>query len=295
MTRTTRFAVAFLVLLLIAAAWWPASQATAVKHSEAGLARALAMYAVARGLNAVISVAQGTQIAVEPAGVGAVIAVGQVLDPINDLVEQFAGLMLMAAVAFGLQTLLIKIGAHDAVSLLLTLTALTWFGLWWWRGQTPNWLARVLLVLMLARFAVPVCALASDAVYRGVMAGEYGKSEEVIKGTETSRRASESAKTDVTGTVQAPEEAKWSWPPSWLDFKKVARDVKEATANVTAIAADMKSNAQNIAEHMVRITVVFLLQTLVLPLLFLWLLIAVFRNAVSVGAASGLVSNQRQR
>ena len=148
---------------------------------------------------------------------------------------------------------------------------------------------------MLARFAVPVCALASDAVYRGVMAGEYGKSEEVIKGTETSRRASESAKTDVTGTVQAPEEAKWSWPPSWLDFKKVARDVKEATANVTAIAADMKSNAQNIAEHMVRITVVFLLQTLVLPLLFLWLLIAVFRNAVSVGAASGLVSNQRQR
>ena len=41
---------------------------------DAGLKRALATYAAARALNAVISVAQGTEVALEPGGVGVVLA-----------------------------------------------------------------------------------------------------------------------------------------------------------------------------------------------------------------------------
>ncbi|MDA0823283.1 MAG: hypothetical protein O3C28_12795, partial [Proteobacteria bacterium] len=43
---------------------------------EAGLQRSLAAFAVARGLNAVISVAQGTELALQPAGVGLNLAPG---------------------------------------------------------------------------------------------------------------------------------------------------------------------------------------------------------------------------
>lgn len=63
--------------------------------------------------------------------------------------------------------------------------------------------------------------------------------------------------------------------------------------DLKAIVADMKQNAEKSAEHMVRIAVVFLLQTLVLPLLFLWLLIAVTRKLVSGGAASSTLIAQR--
>lgn len=293
MTLTNRMAVAFLAALLIAAAWWPASQNAAVEHSEAGLKRALAMYAVARGLNAVISVAQGTQFTGQFV-VGVVIAAGQALDPINDLVEQFSAAMLMAAAAFGLQILLIKIGAHWVLPLLLSLAIIAWFSLWWRRGRAPSWLVRILVVLVLARFAVPMSALASEAVYRGVMAVEYSESEKVIRGNETAGRTAGNQPPDKTVTDKATESSWWSWP-RWDEVKKVPDDLKDAASDLTAIVADMKRNAQKFAEHMVKVTVVFLLQTLILPLLFLWLLIALARHAVSGASVSSMLSDQRRK
>ena len=168
-----------------------------------------------------------------------------------------------------------------------------WLGLWWRRGRAPSWLVRILVVLVLARFAVPMSALASEAVYRGVMAVEYSESEKVIRGNETAGRTAGNQPPDKTVTDKATESSRWSWP-RWDDVKKVPDDLKDAGSDLTAIVADMKRNAQKLAEHMVRIAVVFLLQTLVLPLLFLWLLIAVARSVVSGGAVSSMLSNQRQ-
>ena len=42
------------------------------RYTDESFSRALATFGLARGLNAVISVAQGTEIAIEPAGIGAV-------------------------------------------------------------------------------------------------------------------------------------------------------------------------------------------------------------------------------
>ena len=271
MTRTSRIAVSLLAILLTAAAWWPASHDPAVKYSEAGLERALGMYAVARSLNALISVAQESQITAQ-IGVGAVIAVGQVLDPINDLIEQFSTAMLMAAAAFGLQILLLKIGAFWLLPLLLTLTTLACLVLWWRRDQVPQWMVRVVLILLVARFAVPLSALASEAVYQGVLASEYAESVSVIKGSNTARLAAEAS-------AKSPETSTW-----WDEVK----NVKE---NITAIVADMKRSAEGFARHMVRIAVVFLLQTLVLPLLFLWLMVALGRRLITGGI---VFNNQRK-
>ena len=91
---------------------------TSGDYADAALKRALVTFAVARGLNGVISVAQGTEVAVEPGGVGVNFTVGQILDPINDLVEQFSSVMLVAASSLGLQ------------KILLSMTA-------WWGTTTP--------------------------------------------------------------------------------------------------------------------------------------------------------------
>ena len=58
------------------------------------LTRSLVTFAASRALNGAISAAQGTELALEPAGIGVVLSVGQVLDPINDLVERFSWIML---------------------------------------------------------------------------------------------------------------------------------------------------------------------------------------------------------
>lgn len=76
-------ALAVAMLIIIVCSWLAPLDSAANKQVDAGLKRALLSFATARALNAVISVAQGTEVAVEPAGVGVVFTPGQILDPIN--------------------------------------------------------------------------------------------------------------------------------------------------------------------------------------------------------------------
>ena len=103
-----RIATIALALLLVALSWYRPIGAMAESKLSDGLKRALVSFASARALNGVISVVQGTQVAVEPLGVGVSLSVGEILDPINDLVEAFSTVMLTASVAFGMQLLLLN-------------------------------------------------------------------------------------------------------------------------------------------------------------------------------------------
>ena len=94
---TFRNAVAVIAMLAVVwGAWLAPLDAPATEQVEAGLKRALISFAAARALNGVISVAQGTEVSVQPLGVGVTLAPGQLLDPINDLIEQFSNLMLLS-------------------------------------------------------------------------------------------------------------------------------------------------------------------------------------------------------
>ncbi len=68
--------------------------------------RAMYSFALVKALNALISLIQSTEINVS-LFVGATIGVGQILDPINDLVERFSLVMLVSSVSIGVQHLLL--------------------------------------------------------------------------------------------------------------------------------------------------------------------------------------------
>ena len=103
-----------LVALLMIGGWIDQSGRS---YTEEGIKRTLVTYAIARGLNGVISVAQGTEVAVEPVGVGVTFTPGQILDPINDLIERFSWIVLASGVSLGAQ------------NILLSMTEWIWFGL----------------------------------------------------------------------------------------------------------------------------------------------------------------------
>jgi hypothetical protein len=281
MTKTLCWFVTVAALVTVSAAWWPTDKSAAMAGSEAGLKRALTMYALARGLNAVISVAQGTQVAVEPAGVGAVIAVGEVLDPINDLVEQFGSMMLMAAAAFGVQLLLIKMGAHWIVCLLVTTAAIALL-LWIWRErEVPTWLTSVLMLLLIVRFGAPLCALASHAVYDATLSSDYQSSVRDVGGSETAKRALSGSTADLPKAPASESDRRSSWWPEFLPspsaMKAALEELARSTGDVASIAADLRRHADQIAEHMIRIVVVFFVQTVLLPVFFLWMLVVALR------------------
>src|SRR5687768_15745940 len=185
-----------IITTLVITSWWHGLNVHAEAQVEAGLKRALIAFAVARGLNGVISVAQGTEVAIQPAGLGVVLAPGQVLDPVNDLVEQFSSVMLVAAASLGLQRLLIGMSGWVPLVIALSVVAILWLlesmrqvrRLRHTHDLTTHThapdsgsrlallLQGVLVVLLLLRFSVPVAALLSEGAYRVFLQPEYERS-----------------------------------------------------------------------------------------------------------------------
>jgi hypothetical protein len=258
-----RLALAALVAVMVASSWLAPLDATADRQVDAGLKRALLTFASARALNAVISVVQGTQVAIEPAGVGVVLTPGQVLDPVNDLVEQFSNLMLMASVSFGVQKVLISIGAHWVVSLILSIAALGWALFLFRREPAPAWLTRLLVILLMTRFAVPVVTIGADGLFRTFMATDYQSSQQVID-TASGNLASLDPPAAAPSESQGMLEKFKGWLPQSGDVKARFEQLKQV--------------AERAIEHVIKLMVIFLLQTLLLPLLLLWVLYGVARR-----------------
>ncbi len=194
------------LLLVLVSVWLLRIDQAALAQVDAGWKRALATFAAARALNAVISVAQGTELAVQPAGVGLTLTPGQVLDPVNQLVEQFSTLMLMATAAFGAQRLLIGISAWWPLSLLITAAALAWAVLRWRGRVPPRWLNSALVLLLLLRFTVPVVALGSEAAFRLFMQNDYRQGQATLlqSSTELARASGQ-----VPGSVRPRRKSRW--------------------------------------------------------------------------------------
>ncbi len=265
-----------LILGLAVCAWISPIDQKAGDSLDDGLARAFVTFATARGLNSAISVAQGTEVT---AGVGmsATFSVGQVLDPINDLVEQFSDLMLLATVSFGVQQVLLVMGQHPVIKILLTALLLVW-AIWCLRGRSsPPWLHGLLTLLLMARFAIPLASLGTDVVFRLFLEQEYAASELALSDAATSIR-------DMTPDLSpAPDDEEAGAPGEkgrleqyWDQLKGAAQGL-----DLTDRFETLKRNAGDTVDNVVRLIVVFLLQTLVIPLAILWGLYAIARTVVN--------------
>jgi hypothetical protein len=259
--RWHRLLTACSVALILLLAWVPRFDQAALAQVDAGWKRALATFAAARALNAVISVAQGTEVAVQPAGVGLTLTPGQVLDPVNDLVEQFSTLMLFAAAAFGGQRVLIGIGGWWPVSLALSASVLVWAVLRWRGRKVPRLLSQALVVLLVVRFLVPGVALGSEAVFQLFLQAEYQAGQSALE------QSSEQVE-----RMSMP-------PPADESVGERMRRWWAQNADVSARFDALKAEATRAVEQVVRLIVVFTLQTLVLPLLLGWCLWRLARAA----------------
>ena len=244
-------------LLLVALAvfvgcWLAPVDAPAREQINEGLKRALTTFAAARALGAVVSVAQGTQVDATPGGVGVSFAPGQALKPLNELIEQFAAIMLAASVSFGIQLVLLNIGAHQLMSGLVCGVALAWGIARWRRGTSPRWLQSALIGLLLVRFAVPLCAVANEGVYRAFMANDY---QAALSGIEKS----------PTAVIDATQEA----PSAQEGWRERVERWLPKLPNLKATYDQILKSASEWAERIVKLIALFVLQTIVLPLVFL--------------------------
>ena len=257
-----QISVALCLSFAIACAWLAPMDAPATAHVDAGLKRALISFATARALHGVLSVVQGTQFSAQPLGVGVTLTPGQLLAPVNDLVKHFSDLMLAASVAFGVQKAIIAIGSYWLISAALTVVAVTWGFVYFRQRRVLPRLSKVLVVFLMVRFAVPVVVIGTDVIWQKFLAADYVATQGAIDSA--SGQAQRLGPPVVAGAESSLLERAKQWVSGVTDVKARFDDIKLAAERVT--------------EQIIRLMVIFLLQTLILPVLLLWGLYAVVRG-----------------
>lgn len=256
-----RLVAGLLLLASLAALLLPSMDGYAESQVEAGIKRALVAFAMARALNGVISVAQSTELAVEPAGIGVALNPGEILDPVNDLVEQFSTVMLFAAASLGLQRIMVGISAWHPLQLALCALMLAWLVASFLEVPRVQRLLRgFALLAMLLRFAVPVSAVMSEAAYNLFLAPEYEESRAAIAQVRDELvLQTEAAKPKLPADASLAERAQ-----AWFSDKAEVFDVDKQLARLEATAT-------SVTTHVINLIAVFTIQTIVMPLLLMWL------------------------
>jgi hypothetical protein len=279
-----RLLLSLLLIATVALSWSGIMERTADDRLQPTLQRALVTAALARGLNGVISVAQGTEIAISPVGVGVTIAAGEILDPLNDLIEQFSWLALAASASLGAQLLLTQIFAEPAVNMVLTGVVTIYLLVLWWPRPLPAfaWLLRAAAFLIFIRFLFTMITLSVGLVDHWVLQERQ----------ETALAELTMATEQIEQLEEVPAPALDS-EPSILERFESALDSSRQELDIEAQISSLQSSVESSISQLIELIVVFVVQTLLLPLLAFYIAVGSFKWFWRWSLTSDPASNRR--
>ena len=249
---------ALALVVAVALAWLGVLDRVAASELDAAFKRSFATFAIARSLNGVISLVQDADVSVSPVGVGVSVSPGELLDPLNDLLEQFSTLAFTALTALGIQKFALQLSDSLLLNLLLSAAATLWLVARFWSRaislQAPA--ARALVFALALRFLVPAFALATALVDRSLLTPEFEAAKASLQ------LSSDAAEAAAAPRAAAEPAGIGEQITRWWESAKAGIDVRERVERIRAIV-------ENAAEPLVTLAVVFLLQSIVLPLAFL--------------------------
>lgn len=276
-----RITTSALLLTLLVLVNLPQLDRQATEYNNRLMERALIAFAVARGVDSAISMAQGTEIALQPAGLGVTLTPGELLDPVNDMVEQLSDVLLWAAAIAAMQKLLLVISSWGWLTAVLSLLLVGYTISLWRPLPFRRPLSTAVGVLLLARLAVPGIAFANEATYRLFLARPFDQSRQSLQSAETevlrsaaevdeASRGSGGAPGSPPVTSAEPEVSGFlGRAQSWITGTRAALDPRPRMRA-------LKASAERAVADAVQLIALFVLQTIILPLGFFWVLRRVF-------------------
>ena len=240
------------------------------QYTEEGFQRSLVAFAIAKTLNGAISVVQGTEVAVEPAGIGLILTPGQILDPVNDLIERFSWVMLICTTSLGIQSILLKIFSSYYFSIIVTVSLFMMVLFLWKYHKTSlslrNILYRAIVFLVILRFFIPIMAITSDGLYKAFLESTYIESKHQLD------------KSNATiANISKDNQEIDNKDMSWLEMMSSSIDSAIDSINVDKHVEQLKVEAEDLTNHIINLIVVFTMQTILFPLIFIWLSIKLIK------------------
>lgn len=251
----------------------PGIDPAAERYFEEAATRATLAYATTRGVNAVVTVLKESEIDLTPAGVGVTIAAGQILDPVDDMTERLANLLVLAIASLGVQRIAMEIGNLISLKGIALLLPLLIPPLWFRRaGLYIPLVVKLIVLLLVVRLFLPASAIVNDLVSvqfldpridqakerLSVVTAEYGR----LSRFDSRQRDDEQGLIDwVSGAVD--------------DLKNRSEQMNRALVTVIR-------NVDTIIAALLELTILYgvllVVQVLVIPLFMLWLLLQLLRT-----------------
>ncbi len=172
-----RFLASLLCLIPAALAFslpqWklPVLDRAAGAYFRQAITTAGAAYAACRLVNAGVSVIKHSAVEAEPFGLGLSLAAGEAADPIDDMTERTADVLVAAIVALGVEKLLFEISVlatpRATAGLLAVFTVFLWMK-FPWAVRFRRQILQLLILVMIARFSLPLSAGVNAALDHAV-------------------------------------------------------------------------------------------------------------------------------
>ena len=245
-------------------------ESTRINLEEVGK-NALIVFGTARVINGVVSVLQEAEVGAK-LGVGVSMQPGQILDPLNDLIERFSLVMLTSATVVYSQMFLLDLFSSVTYQWVLSAFILFYALFIVFAYPAPGRFQRVftqlLMLLVLLRFFIPVTGYASHAFHRSF--------ESVQADTQ---QAVDAAKQDLEKLRGQDDDDSWFVSKVY----KSAQDLFGYANNVYGqFGNEIGGTADSMAQGVIKLIALFVLKTIVIPLFSLWLLYWLTRSLALV-------------
>ncbi len=258
----------------------PVIDSSADTYFRDSITKAGVSYGVCRIINATVSIIKESSLELEPAGIGLSLAVGQAVDPINDMVERLSDVLVMAITSLGVQELTYEISVTLAPQILAVflfiLSVLVWF-----HGDRVFKVQRivmsVLIIIFIARFCLPVSSLVNGYIQEHFFEQKIIEANnELTRGMSDLDNIDDISLPESDGIIETIENSATYLKQKTIEYKR-------------AIAITIE-NRDMIVENLLKLTFlyvgVFVIQVLVLPLLIFWLLVRLVNSLFLSSAIS---------
>ncbi len=250
----------------------PILDSSADTYFKDSITKAGVSYGVSRVINATVSVIQQSSIELEPAGIGMSLAVGQIVDPINDMVERLSNVLVMSIASLGVQELAYEISI-TIVPQILAVFLLLLSLLVWSRNDRVIRLQKimmsVLVIASIARLCLPISSMANEFLQEAFF------DDKIIEANET--LTASTAELNKIDNIEVPKVDGFMGT-----IGNSASYIKEKSVDFKNTIQVIMENKGVIVENLLRLTFlylgIFIIQVLILPLLIFWFLMRVINS-----------------
>lgn len=236
-------------------------------YFTSAIAKAGLTYATCRIINASVSIVKESNLQLEPGGVGLSLAVGQVLDPLDDMTERLSDVLVTAITSLGIQKLAYEISVSLVPPILAVCLFMLSLGVWFAHERVravQTLIVRLAVLVMIARCCLPLSSAINQLLHDHFFSDKIAAAkQELASGSAGLEKLKQFSLPDTDGLLGT--------------IKNSAALLKQKSVEVKDALQSLAGSMGTIVDNLLRLTFlyvgVFMIQVIVLPVMVFWLLV----------------------